>query len=375
MIKSSLNWVFVIFVLIFIVATSLKLFGIIESYQQFVAVLLSACATYVIVSITMTNQTKQQQALIEKKSADEENKDKNIRIYEKKLEVYSRFNALLWKCSDPKSFEKVADMCMQELIFSISNDKVKDLAKLLNEAKINCETLDKAKESYAAITNLLKSDLLDSEENEDEKKDILSVFDAVNVPEDELSPENSNIVSNNAIVWKRKEIEDIWTKFESGQLRCWHFNAWEVEKQRQTLESENKFLSLIEYGEQWRTERLKQVQSGDIVFLFNRGGAGYVGMYRALGTIVLRNEDNGIYISEDGNTDIPITQNDATKYDIYSAIEDGASFVSNIKVEPIILRTNTWNPIGTMRQTIVRPNGDNVWELLKYFDSEDKANI
>jgi len=25
-----------------------------------------------------------------------------------------------------------------------------------------------------------------------------------------------------------------------------------------------------------------------------------------------------------------------------------------------------------MRQTIVRPNSDNVWELLKYFDSEDK---
>ena len=205
MIKSSLNWVFVIFILIFIIATSLKLFGVIESYQQFVAVLLSACATYVIVSITMTNQTKQQQALIEKKSADEENKDKNIRIYEKKLEVYSRFNALLWKCSDPKSFEKVADMCMQELIFSISNDKLKKLAALLNEAKNNCETLDKAKESYAAITSLLKSDLLDTAIENDERSDILSVFNAVNIPEEEIISENIQSISTDEIEWKHKE--------------------------------------------------------------------------------------------------------------------------------------------------------------------------
>lgn len=311
----------VIILFIFWSGAIMELFTRTESSQQAFSVLISAAAAAAIVGVMQVFLMKQQ-----------ENKDKNIRIYEKKLEVYSRFNALLWKCSDPSSFEKVADMCMQELIFSISNDKVKNLATLLNEAKKNCETIDKAKESYAAITNLLKSDLLDTAIEEVKNKDILNVFNAVNIPEEDVISENIQSVSTDAIEWKSNEIKDIWNNYESGQLQCWHFNALEVEKQKWALDSDNKILSLIEYNEEWRTERLKQVKDGDVVFLFNRGGAGYVGMYRALGTIVLRNDDRGVYISEDGKTEILISKEDANKYDIYSAIGDGASFVSNIKV-------------------------------------------
>mgnify|MGYP007070073275 CR=1 FL=1 len=127
--QTRFNWIIgIIFVVIFVIATILKLFGVLESYQQFVAVLLSAGATYVIVAITMTNQSRLQQAIIEKQSEKEENRDKNIRTYEKKLEVYSKFNAMLWtlndmgNLNDKESFNKVREMCMKELIFVISDD-------------------------------------------------------------------------------------------------------------------------------------------------------------------------------------------------------------------------------------------------------------
>ena len=80
-------------------------------------------------------------------------------------------------------------------------------------------------------------------------------------------------------------------------------------------------------------------------------------------------------MSEDGGEEKEITRAAAAKYDIYDAIDDGATFVSAIKVEPVLLRNHSWNPIGTMRQTIVRPSEDNVWQLMKYFDSEDKQRI
>ena len=156
----NLTGIGITFIVVFVIATILNLFGILQSYQQFVAVLLSAAATYVIVAITMTSQTEQQKALMEKQSANEEAKDKNIRIYEKKLEVYSKFNAELWNLSDKnESFDKVKDMCMRELIFVISNDKIESLSESLKEVKQNFDSQQAVEKSYAKITAILRKDL------------------------------------------------------------------------------------------------------------------------------------------------------------------------------------------------------------------------
>ena len=324
--------------------------------------------------------------LLKNQQEGEEAKEKNIRIYEKKLEVYSKFNAMLWSISNKDSFEKVKDMCMKELIFVISKDKIARLTKSLEEGMKNFENIDKAGESYAEITALLREDLqgetVDSETNKKLSKDINQVYNTISNSQDEaLVVSDSNVtvhqpdakVEDTESDWNRQETKEIWTQYENNEIRCWHFNAFEVATQKKALDSGNMFLSLIEYApEEWRTERLKQVQKGDAVFLFNRGGAGYVGLYRATGTIILRNEDEKILLSEDGGDEREVPKTDATKYDIYNAIDEGATLVSDIKVEPILIRNHSWNPIGTMRQTIVRPNENNVWQLLKYFDKEDK---
>lgn len=410
--QTRFNWIIgIIFVVIFVIATILKLFGVLESYQQFVAVLLSAGATYVIVAITMANQSRQQlnlqQALIEKQSEKEENRDKNIRTYEKKLEVYSKFNAMLWtlndmgNLNDKESFNKVREMCMKELIFVISDDKIERLRKALDDAKQNYDSQQAVEKSYAEITSILREDLGGSAIK---SVDVLCIFNAVRPNPQEDVPEKHEVTGVNIempvaeqadatapmsepdATWQREETKDLWNQYEADNIKCYHFNAWDVDKQRKALESGNMILSLIEYGENWRTERLRQVQKGDAVFLFNRGGKGYVGLYRATGTVVLRMENRMIdektlpapeerlYImmSEDGGEEKEITKAEAAKYDIYDAIDDGATFVSAIKVEPVLLRNHSRNPIGTMRQTIVRPSEDNVWQLMKYFDSEDK---
>jgi len=410
--QTRFNWIIgIIFVVIFVIATILKLFGVLESYQQFVAVLLSAGATYVIVAITMANQSQQQlnlqQAIIEKQSEKEENRDKNIRTYEKKLEVYSKFNAMLWtlndmgNLNDKESFNKVREMCMKELIFVISDDKIERLGKALYDAKLNYESQDVVEKSYAEITSILREDLGGSAIK---SSDVSRIFNAVRPEPQEDEPEKHEVTGVNIempvvgqadatastsepdATWQREETKVLWNQYEADNIKCYHFNAWDVDKQRKALESGNMILSLIEYDENWRTERLRQVRKGDAVFLFNRGGKGYVGLYRATGTVVLRMEDKTskektipapeerlyIMMSEDGGEEKEITKAEAAKYDIYDAIDDGATFVSAIKVEPVLLRNHSRNPIGTMRQTIVRPSEDNVWQLMKYFDSEDK---
>lgn len=353
----------IIFIVVFVIATILNLFGLLQSYQQFVAVLLSAAATYVIVVITISRQSSQQ-----------ESRDKNIRIYQKKLEVYSKFNALLWSVNDISDFDKVKDMCMQELIFVISENKIQGLTEALKSIKDNFENEDKVKDSYSKITAILRADLKGENKNSVESHDkILKVFNAINHNEDndtQVAEENTVHVESR-FEFKRPEIKQIWNDYKASKIQCWHFNAFDVKIQNDALKGGNGFLSLIEYGEDWRTERLKQVKSGDVIFLFNRGGFGYVGLYRAADTIVLRMDNGNIYMSLDGGEEKIISVEEAIPYDIYYAIGDGATLVSDIKVEAIMSRDHSWNPIGTMRQTIVRPNADNVWELLKYFDSDD----
>ena len=101
----------IIFIFIFVLATMLQLFGVIESYQQFVAVLLSAAATYVIVAVTMGSQAEQQKALMEKQSESEEVKEKNTKVFEEKLRIYQDFLHCL--CEVIKDGEVTAEEAIQ----------------------------------------------------------------------------------------------------------------------------------------------------------------------------------------------------------------------------------------------------------------------
>ena len=180
--------------------------------------------------------------------------------------------------------------------------------------------------------------------------------------------------TENELNMHNPQIQSIWEKYQNGELQCWHFNAFDIEKQAEALNKGNMILSLIEYDEDWCTQRLKEVKAGDVVFLFNRGGAGYVGMYQAKGTVIISVNEEGCFLSDSmKGVEKKISEDEGREFDIYDAIKDGATSVASISVEPIIIpKKNTYNPIGTMRQTIVRPSYDNVYALLNYFDEQSE---
>lgn len=336
----------------------------------FVGVVLSALVTLVL----LKGQTK-----------DEEDKDKSIRIFQDKQRCYSDFISKLWACKCKDDFKNVEES-MRSLIFVVNKDKLQNLAIHLKQAKKDCENFQLASKSYAEITKLLRDDLL--KENIDNKQ-IVDVFKACYYESDEYEKFpyviSKDKTANEETSLEQKEedpdeqfqsteIQHIWERYENGNLQCWHFNAYDPLVQAEALKNGKNILSLIEYDEDWRTQRLQEVKEGDIVFLFNRGGAGYVGMYRAKGTVIINVKEEGYYLSDShGGDERSISRDEAQKYDIYDAIEDGATSIASIYVEPfLVLEKETYNPIGTMRQTIVRPNEENVFELLKYFDEMNK---
>ena len=139
-------------------------------------------------------------------------------------------------------------------------------------------------------------------------------------------------------------------------------------------------LSLIEYEEEWRTNLVKQVEKDDIVFLFRRGGDGYVGAFRPKGwrifeynddeklyeTIHLFGKENDVIVKEEA-----LVKADVDKYDIYRGIKDSADYCSNLMVEPIIyIPEGVGNPNPVYRRTISRYDAGYAVTLMKLLDEK-----
>ncbi len=334
----------------------------------FVGVAVSALVTLVL----LNGQTK-----------DEEEKDKNIQLFQYKQQCYTDFIRKMWACKSLNDFNKIEES-MRSLIFVVNKDILSELAGLLKQAKEDCETYDNATSKYAAITKLLRDDLLN-----DTGVDAVSIKDVFNacyyeadkndvrpkVNEDIQEQHVSIEDNNNNISFNNNALQTIWEEYEKGNVQCWHFNAWAPETQSKSLEERddtgNALLSLFEYGEDWRTQRLRQVNKGDIVFLFYRGGSGYVGMYRATGTVVVSPKGEGYLLEVNDIKDKIVPLEEAEQYDIYGELRGGATSVASIRVEPEITEADmkqTYNPINVIRQTIAHTGEDNTWELLHYFD-------
>ena len=162
---------------------------------------------------------------------------------------------------------------------------------------------------------------------------------------------------------------------ESMKEQSWHFIMWSDE-QLIRLKNGFKELSLIEYGEYWRTNLVKQVRKNDIVFLFRRGGYGYVGAYRAVGWRVFYFEEDREELQIFGKETPIITPekylSDIKEFDIYESKNDGATTCANIIVEPIaFVEDGVGYPGGVYRRTISRYDTHYAWQLRKMF--EDKG--
>jgi len=165
----------------------------------------------------------------------------------------------------------------------------------------------------------------------------------------------------------------------------WHFNAWGDEQfkriEENLAESKEIELSLVEYGEYWRTNLLKQVGKGDIIMLFRRGGYGYVGAFEAIGRRIFdfeKGEEDILYFNESEKSSIVTTKDnndafeaDAKKYDIYESKKDGATLCSNLIAKCIAyVSDGVGNPGGVYRKTISRYDSHYAWLLKERFQKK-----
>ena len=134
-------------------------------------------------------------------------------------------------------------------------------------------------------------------------------------------------------------------------ITFWHFNMLDDTQLKvfKEFKEEDWLLSLIEYNEDWRTNSLKQVQENDVIFLFRRGGYGYIGAFRAKETKVFTDADWKKICDEN-------KYEENAHFDMYDAFADGATLVANICVEPIAYNYNGVGCLTVRRRTIERMN-------------------
>jgi len=94
---------------------------------------------------------------------------------------------------------------------------------------------------------------------------------------------------------------------------------------------------------------MQQVKPNDVIFLFKRGGSGYVGAFRA------KDPSSKILYSEKSKE---YSDDDLKNYDIYDGLAGGASLCSNILVEPI-----AYNYVGIGYQIVRRRTIERITDM------------
>ncbi len=274
-----------------------------------------------------------------------------------------------------------------------SNDGKK---KTKNEVKLKEESADDNKKKdivlelwnrFQAIINAIEEQEEQEIENRKKEEQIEKIFEKERQSErDEQNKQlNDSTENSNQEIKQDSSVEDEPQYLEK---QAWHFNAWDIEQFEQFKEPFNKSekieLSLVEYGEYWRTNLLKQVKGGDIIMLFRRGGYGYVGAFKAIGRRIFdfeKGEEEILYFEDPENnipekrdivTNIDEFDKDARDYDIYGVREDnGVTLCSNLIVKCLAyVPEGVGNPGGVYRRTISRYDSHYAWLLKERFQKK-----
>lgn len=329
--------------------------------------------------------------LLKNQQESEEAKEKNIKVFENKIQVYSEFISKMWKTleDDVITDEEIRGIRLDifnKLIFYF--DDIDKLVGLVNEIKSSDDSEDNAKRTsetiqcFSAITELLRKDVDDRKAGKTELISKLWNNFALQPRDfdDEVIPERKKEAVNDEVTTTPNPIaqQENQTPEESERLenQAWHFIMWD-DTQLVKLKEGFKELSLVEYGEYWRTNLVKQVGENDVIMLFRRGGYGYVGAYRAIGWRVFYFEEEREEVKIFGK-DIQIITgeqyfSDIKEYDIYNSKEDDATTCANVMVEPIAyVDEGVGNPGGVYRRTISRYDSHYAWLLKKRFEEKEQ---
>ena len=332
----------------------------------FVGVVMSALVTLVL----LNGQTK-----------DEEDKERKMKLYNAKLEVYSDFVYSMYAFLSIKSqdlsedFSSLRTKLLGKVCFYV-NDKIviEKIKKELDDVK-DLNDDNKMAKAFAGITNILQNDLR-KEGWIESQKDVLDLWGKF----EEISANTNNEVANAIPISDEavQQQEQLNEESERLEKQAWHFIMWS-DIQLDKLKEGFKELSLVEYGEYWRTNLVTQVGENDVIMLFRRGGYGYVGAYRAVGWRVFyfKEEREEVQMFGKELQEIRGEQylSDIKEYDIYESNEDGATTCANIIVEPIAFVENgVGNPGGVYRRTISRYDSHYAWLLMERFKDAKKLD-
>ncbi len=340
--------------------------------------------------------------LLQGQSSADEKKDKNIKIYENKLEVYSEYVRRMWETiSDDEELKEeewnsLRAQTFGKLIFYLDTDAIQNLTQYVSDIdKARREgTLQDIKIGFANITRLLTDEIATHKHKQE--ADYTKLFNQFNINTSELldnakveataqpaTPPAAEVVAQPTETPAAPAISSVYQLGNDILSHgFWHFCAWNMSKQQLHLDT----LALIEYDEQWRTDTIRRVKEGDLIFLFAAGGRGYYGVFRAknvAGTdspaLVFEvdwdydGEDKAAYFA-DKETEY---WNKAKAFDIYDGYKDSATSIAAINVETIYFNENGlgWNPVSTRRATIIPFNQESDrYALLNAFDKAMKEN-
>ena len=319
----------------------------------------------------------------------EEAKEKNIKVYENKIQVYSEFISKMWKTLEDdwitgEEIREIRSDIFNKLIFYLEKKDIVELCQKVGSIKKSDDIMDgddsertkKTIDCFSEITDLLRADV--KKENPTESTQFISsLWNNFG-----LEPRNTQPLSNLKDEQENEFGQQISIEQNEGRpipYNFWHFNMW-GDEQLFAFRKGLYELALIEYDETWRTNLVQQVKCGDVAFLFRRGGWGYIGAFVVKGWRVIYNNEDGLHeVVYNGQksviTDVETINRDIDRFDIYKSISDGATSCANLIVEPIAFDFDGVSyPGGVYRRTISRYDGDYARALLsRFLANKDKA--
>ena len=362
--------------------------------QQFIGILVAAALSGVVTLLLLKGQAE----TIREQRKGEARKDKDVKIYSNKIAAFSSFNKNVWQ-NDLDATDRVKTI---ETIKTIRKELFSKVILYLDSSEINTIVEIVKQPGNQQLPVILSSivGILNKNADETLSDDSSSLGEDSNYNQscqtlwDEFSnwinSGDENPVDEN-LEEKKEEtpsVEQLKGPEKTFSLQPWHLSMWDV-SQIDYLKKGSNELSLVEYGQDWRTNQVKQTKPDDIVFLF-RGNWLYSGVYKALGwrvfyydtdaegrRIVTEETSAGIpkVVVPNGTAFIADVEDKLKEHDIYECFRDSSSTsCANVVVDALsFIPDGVVTPNTTYRRAISRYDRTYVVRLLGVFMKEDSS--
>lgn len=379
------------------------------SMQMIVVIISSVAAavvTYLLLQGQKLDQDKQRELdrewEIERREREQEwqekrqdldaKRSKDARIYSNKIAAFSAFNKAVWQ--DNLDYREDVDKIVSNIrtglfsrvILYLSSKEIDEVTKAVASGPNN--ELSYVLSSIVNILNRNAEETLAGEKEKEKETDdayqtsCRNLWNQFNEWLDSLAKSAEPEIATEAASTK---------KLKAG-IQSWHFCMWSwLQIERMRSDASFNELSLVEYGDTWRTELVKQVKKGDLVFLF-QGSKRYAGAFVAKGwrvfeydtdrnvTEITSSPDIAKVIAPNGKVPISDVAEKLAKYDIYRSFESpDSTSCANVVVDTLSFpEKGVQNPNTTYRRTISRYYSGYAVKLLEEFmkaDSEHKDDI